>query len=73
MFVNGACSQPFHVVHGVPQGSVVGPNLFSVMVNDIGRQGHMVLFADDTTVYSHGSNSFGKYSEHRQPLKLEKI
>lgn len=51
-------SETLYVRHGIPQGSVIGPLLFIIYVNDF--QNYMcdtcVLFADDTTIYSVDKN-----------------
>ena len=56
---NTTYSDQFDIDYGTPQGSCLGPLLFSVFTNDISR--HLtytkcILFADDTTIYhSHGN------------------
>lgn len=45
--------------HGVPQGTVMGPNLFILYINDIVKQAkqcNIQLFADDTLLYYIGDN-----------------
>ena len=53
ILVNGARSEPTEVKSGVPQGSVLGPLLFLVLIGDIDRkvaQAYVSSFADDTRV-----------------------
>lgn len=56
--INGVCSGDIHNDYGVTQGSVLGPLLFVLYINDIVRvvDASIHLFADDTLVYVSGKN-----------------
>jgi hypothetical protein len=55
---NGESSQMRKVSFGVPQGSVLGPLLFLIMINDIAYNlsGRVLLFADDTSLLATHEN-----------------
>ena len=51
--LNGKTSDLKEIFHGVPQGSVLGPLLFIIYINDLPNSlifGTATLFADDTCI-----------------------
>ncbi len=52
--LDGERSEPVQVWSGVPQGTVLGPLMFLLYCNDIGKninRSHIHLFADDCLLY----------------------
>ena len=60
--VNSKHSSVKIIVFGVPQGSLLGPCLFSIHVNDLPdfvSKGYLFMFADDTKLYCVGKDMEG--------------
>ena len=58
--LNGTKSDMLPVSIGIPQGSVLGPTLFTVFTNDLPssvQSGSLYMFADDTTVFCIGNSA----------------
>ncbi|KAK7105260.1 hypothetical protein V1264_016666 [Littorina saxatilis] len=57
--VNGSHSAPAPVTSGIPQGSVLGPVLFVMYINDLPRvvNNSVKLFADDTKLYARSDST----------------
>ena len=53
LLFNGTQSSPVTVTSGVPQGTVLGPLMFLLYINDIGLKivSELRLFADDSILY----------------------
>ena len=71
---NGVSSPVNRITCGVPQGSILGPLLFLLYINDLGNMCFSttsILFADDTNIFKIGNNL--KEMEDELNSELSKI
>ena len=70
--INGSVSAWGTIKAGVPQGSVLGPLLFLIYINDLetGIKSQIKFFADDTSLFSIVKDPFLSAAELNHDLKL---
>ena len=69
---NDCHSDKRQITHGVPQGSILGPLLFILYINDFSKASDLlfsILFADDTSVFIEGT----AYSSIIKDMNIELV
>ena len=74
--INGVSSTKETITHGVPQGSILGPLLFNIFINDLPNCNdffNYTLFADDSTLTCSFSDTDGSLIARKLEMELLKV
>lgn len=70
--INETLSQPKTILKGVPQGSILGPDLFKIYINDISflnLKGSIQLYADDAVLKYSSKSELGLKNDINKDLE----